>query len=133
MTLKQYLIIMLLATVFCWVAWWFVITNVDPFQADVMGFIFFYASLFCSLVGTVSILSFLFRSFFFRSGEPMFRYVKRSFRDALFIAIFLILSLYFQSRNYLHWWNAGVLAAAFLLYIIFTWSTKKYETDETFH
>ena len=133
MTLKQYLIIMLLATVFCWVAWWFVITNIDPFQADIMGFIFFYASLFCSLVGTMSILSFLFRKLFSRSDEPMFRYVKRSFRDAVFIAVFLIILLYFQARNYLHWWNAGVLAAAFLFYIIFTWSTKKYETDETLH
>lgn len=133
MTLKQYLVIMFLATIFCWVAWWFVITNVDPFQADVLGFIFFYSSLFCSLVGTVSILSFLSRKIFSRSNEPMFRFVKKSFRDALFLATFLIILLYFQTQNYLHWWNAGVLTTAFLFYIIFTWSTKKYETDETIH
>jgi len=44
MNLKQYLIIMLLGTVFCWISWVFVIINIDPFQDSGIGFTFFYFS-----------------------------------------------------------------------------------------
>jgi len=124
MTLKQYLTVMILASIFCWVSWWFVISNVDPFQADAVGFAFFYVSLFFSLLGTLSIFVFIFRKIFIKDDLPMFRHVKRSFRDSLFISIFLTILLYLQEKSFLHWWNAGILAGSFLLYVIFISSSK---------
>lgn len=124
MTLKQYLTVMILASIFCWVSWWFVITNVDPFQADFVGFVFFYVSLFFSLLGTISILAFLVRKITGKDSQPIFRYVKKSFQDSLFLSLFLITLLYLQEKSFLHWWNAGVLAGTFLLYLIFVSSSK---------
>ena len=88
-----------------------------------MGFIFSTPACFVLCWHNVYLVIFVQKTVF-RSDEPMFRYVKK-FRDAVFIAVFLIILLYFQARNYLHWWNAGVLAGAFLFYVIFTWSNNK--------
>ena len=46
MTLRQFISIMIFATVFCWSAWVLVIFNIDPFQASISEFVFFYLSLF---------------------------------------------------------------------------------------
>ena len=125
MTLKQYFIIMFLSSVLCWIAWWVVVLNIDPFQDTGVGFSFFYASLFLALLGTISIFSFLLRKFLSKMDLPMFRYVGKSFRDSLFISVLLIVLLYLQGINYLRWWNMGVLVGAILIYLIFVWSTKK--------
>jgi Ca2+/Na+ antiporter len=129
MTLKQYITIMILASIFCWTSWWFVIVNVDPFQADVVGFGFFYVSLFLSLIGTSSIIAFLVRKFFSHTDQPIFRHVQKSFRDSVFVSLFLTILLYLQDKMFLHWWNAGVLTGAFLLYLLFNWSTNKTKKD----
>jgi len=131
MTLKQYLAVMFFATVVCWIAWGLVITNIDPFQADVLGFIFFYSSLFFSILGTMSIFVFLVRRLFAKGDQPVFRHVKKSFHDAFFISAFLLILLYLQSQNYLHWWNAGVLAGIFLFYMIFLWSAQRTQKNKT--
>ena len=41
MTLRQYLILMSIGTVVCFVAWFFVILSLDPTQAGFLGFFFF--------------------------------------------------------------------------------------------
>lgn len=124
MTLKQYLIIMLFGASLCWVAWALVILNVDPTQSDSVGFLFFYSSLFCALVGTFSVMTFLCRWFFSKSDEPIFRFVKKSFRDGFLISLFITLVLYLQAQNYLRLWNLAVLAGAILLYVLLTYSIE---------
>lgn len=52
MTLKQYLILMSLATAVSWLAWGFVLWNVNPIKTDSAGLSIFYVSLFMALVGT---------------------------------------------------------------------------------
>ncbi len=125
MTLKQYLTIMILGTLLCWIAWGMVLINIDPFSDSGIGFAFFYVSLFFGLIGTVSIFSLLLRKLFSRVDLPMYRYVQKSFRDSLFFGVLLILLLYLQGENYLRWWNGGVLVGGLILYLSFIWSTKK--------
>lgn len=122
MTLKPYLVIMFLATIFCWIAWSVVVINVNPFQSDDVGFCFFYVSFFLAVVGTFSILTFLCRWFFSGSDEPIFRFVKKSFRDGFLISFFATTVLYLQARNYLRLWNLAVLAVFFILYVLLTHS-----------
>jgi len=110
MTLRQYITVMFLATVFCWIAWWFVLINVNPFQGDSLGFFFFYLSLFLALMGSISILSFLGRRFLSRTDAPMFRYVQKSFRDAVFFGIVIVVLMFLQGLGYLKWWNIGIFA-----------------------
>ncbi len=122
---------MLLATIFCWIAWWFVISNVDPFQGDGLGFFFFYLSLFLAILGTLSLLTFVVRKILSRQNLPMFRYVQKSFRDAIFIALLVVLLLFLQAQGYLHWWNLGIFAVGLLLLLALVFTTKKQQTTDS--
>ena len=131
MTLRQYLIIMILGTIMCWTAWSFIIFNIDPFQDNGTGFIFFYLSLFFALLGTFSIISFTLHCWFSRLEQPIFRYVQKSFQDSLIVSLIIILLLFLQAKQYLNWWNTSIFVLVVFLIIAFTFSTKKqtYETD----
>lgn len=115
---------MLLGTIFCWIAWVFVILNIDPFQDNGIGFTFFYFSLMLALVGTISIISFLLRNNFSKKNLPMFRHVQKSFKDSLIISILIVLMLFLQGKSYLNSWNVIIFLSAILMGIIFLWSSK---------
>ena len=127
MTLRQYITIMILASILCWTAWGIVIINIDPFQDTGVGFTFFYTSLFFALLGTISVFAFFIRQLFSRKALPMFRYVKRSFSDSFFISVSLIVLLFLQGKGYLNWWNTGTFALAltFILAFSFTQHQEK--------
>lgn len=125
MTLRQYLIIMSFATVLCWVAWGFVITNVDPFETSVVAYAFFYLSLFFSLLGTIAMGAFSYYHFFSSDDLPMFRYVQKSFRDALIWSTVLIVLLFLQAQGLLRFWNVLIFIAFLAVFILFHYSTRK--------
>jgi len=124
MNLRQYIATMLFATILCWLSWVFVITNVDPFTTPISGFAFFYGSLFLSVMGTLSLIFFLFYKLFGDKNLPMFRYVEVSFRQAMFLSLFLILSLFLQGHNYLDMVTASLLLVIFVLIVSFNISVK---------
>lgn len=119
MTLKQYVAIMTLATVLCWTAFGFVLVNVDPFEANWVSFIFFYASVFLALLGTLSLLLFGIHRLFKGDLTPLFRSVEKSFRAAALLSAVLTMLLYFQASSWLRVWNVVVLGAALILYWTF--------------
>ncbi|MBI2436140.1 MAG: hypothetical protein HYV41_00110 [Candidatus Magasanikbacteria bacterium] len=119
---------MLFATTLCWVAWFFVIVNIDPFETNMLGFSFFYISLFLSLLGTISLIIFLCYRLFASRDLPLFRYVQISFRQSLFISSFVIVCLFLQGSNYLNMWIAIVLVSMFVLCISFSLSVKRTHT-----
>lgn len=125
MTLRQYLTIMLLGTILCWVSWTFVIINIDPFQNNQVGFLFFYLSLFFALLGSLSLLSFLFFRIFSRKLTPIFRHVRTSFRTACLLSLIVIILLYLQGKELLNIWNLGAFVLACLFVFSFVVSTKK--------
>lgn len=126
MTLKQYLIIMILGTIMCWASWWLVILNIDPESAGTVGFSFFYGSLFLALLGTGSVLFFSIHRIFVRKQLiPMHHTVQKSFLEGLLMALLLIGLLYLQGEKFLQWWNAGVLGAVVVFLILFKLTSKK--------
>ncbi len=127
MTLKQYLTIMAIATVLCWISWLFVIINIDPFQGNISGFVFFYITLFFSLLGTNSLLIFcVYR--FFSNNHPMFRYVQKSFRESLILSIFIIFILFLQGMNWLTIWNLAILVLLTIFTASFLFSVNRHRT-----
>lgn len=124
MTLRQYLFTMFIATVMCWVAFVFVLINTDPFETNTTGFIFFYISLFLSLIGTISMLAFTLYHIFLRKKVPMYKYVKKSFRDSVIISISLISLLYLQSLGFLNIWMFIGFLVILALIISFSLSLK---------
>jgi len=124
MNLRQYIFTMIFATILCWVSWFFVILNVDPFQTASFGFIFFYISLFLALFGTVSLIIFLLYKLFASRELPLFKYVQISFRQSLFMSLFFMLFIFLQGIGFLNIWNVMLLGAIFILVISFTLSVR---------
>jgi len=115
---------MIISTLLCWLALVFVIINIDPFQANTLGFVFFYISLFLALIGTISLVIFLFYHLFGLRELPLFRYVQISFKQSLFAAVFTTVLLYLRGKGYLNIWNTMVLIGVFILFISFSLSLK---------
>lgn len=125
MNLKQYLITMILGSILCWVSWFFVLFNVDPFQSSNLGFIFFYISLFFSLIGTISLLIFFLYHQFGSKDIPMFKHVQLSFRQSTLFSFFVVLFLYFQGKHLLNFWNSMIFLTFFILILSFNISIKR--------
>lgn len=115
MTLSRYLILMIIGTLLCWLAWFLVVFQIDPFKASLISLFIFYVSLFLSLIGTFAIVGFLFRILLMKQKEPYFKQVKKSFRHSLFFALLIIFALILQSQKLLNWWNILII----LLVLIF--------------
>ncbi len=120
MSLRHYLFIMSLATLFCWLSWAIVIVSLDPFVSGTMGFAFFYASLFLSLLGTVSLVTFFFLHLFFPASPMLFQRVKISFLSGCMVAGVSAGLLFLQGIDVLARWNTAVffLMLAFLLFFV---------------
>ena len=121
MTLKQYLIIMGLATALSLASLVVVLVNIDPWQSGVIGHLFFYVTAFSTVLGASSLFIFGLYHWFSHRLLPMYRYVECSFRDALVVAILVVGLLYLQALRFLHWWNVGlvfVLGLSAMLWLV---------------
>ncbi len=124
MTLRQYLILMTISAIFCWGIWGFVLYSVDPTAAGILGFIFFYFSLFLSLTGTLAVLGLLLRMKFGKEGL-VFKTVTISFRQATLLSFLVIGSLILKSQGIFTWWNIIFLVLALTVLEFFFMSYKK--------
>ena len=113
MTLRQYLVLMSIGAAICWLAWFFVLGSVDPTQAGIFGFIFFYASLFLALAGTFSVIGFLVKKIILKSDQIVFHHVKSTFRQSILLAAVIIFNLVLLQIKLLAWWNAILLLLLF--------------------
>ena len=111
-------------TALAWSAVGLIIGTVDPTQTQSVVFGAFYASLFLALTGTLSIIGFVLRVAFLRQQLVVSRHVAVSFRQAIMLALLIIVSLFLQSRSLLTWWNALLIVAAITMLEFFFISAK---------
>ena len=123
MSLRSYIFLMLLATLACYLAFLAVIYFFDPFAGGIWALLFFYISLFLALVGTFSILGLIIRLFFTKE-KLVLRKVVVSFRQALWFALLIVVSLHLKSIDLLAWKNIILLILAFALLELFFMSYK---------
>lgn len=121
---------MLVGTLICWAALGYVVHTIDPLYAGVVGFILFYSSLFLALVGTFSIIGFLLRHFILRDSGIVFRHVRKTFRQSIFLSALFVALLFLLQQELLTWWNGMALAVFYFLLegIIFT--NRKYSNTD---
>jgi hypothetical protein len=124
MTLKKYLILMSICTLFCWLAWVLVINYIDPTETGVLGFVFFYSSLFLAVLGTMSVFGFAFRMKIFKD-ELVYKQVGTAFRQAVMFGVLVVGSLFLQSKSLLTWWNIILFVLALTVLEFFFISYKK--------
>ncbi|MBI5728141.1 MAG: hypothetical protein HY984_00105 [Candidatus Magasanikbacteria bacterium] len=125
MTLRTYLILMVVATIVCWLSWGVVVVNTDPFQGGILIFIFFYLSLFLGLVGLSTLVSFAVRYAAAKHANLFFRLVQKSFRDGVATALMLTLLVYAQGQNLLRAWNVTLIFIA-VVAGVGAWSAEKF-------
>lgn len=130
MTLRQYLFLMSLGTGMCWLAWGFIILNIDPKQAGFSGFAFFYLSLFLSLLGSISILGFWIRKKILKNDDIVFRHVKKTFRQGFILALAIILMLKLQQTEKFFWWVPILLAILIYLSEVLIFSNRRHSNQD---
>lgn len=114
MSIRQYLAVMAISTLLGWAIWFMVIFYIDPTVADMIGFIFFYAALFLSLLGTYSVIALSIKMKLVKHEEIIFRQTKKTFKQAFIFSSYIIISLYLLQQNLLNWWNFFILTALYL-------------------
>ena len=98
MSFSKYIITMILGTIICWILFGSIIYLIDPFESGVFGILFFYISLFLSLIGTFAILGLLIRVKFFKI-QVLFKQVLISFRQSVLFSVLIIGTLFLKSQN----------------------------------
>ena len=104
MTLRSYLIIMLLTTLVCWTAFIFILSTVNPEITNWLGFSLFYLSLFLALSGSAALAGFLVRFVGLRH-ELAFYSVKTAFRQSFLFSFLIIAVLFLLAYNLFTWVN----------------------------
>lgn len=101
---------MLIATIIAWLGFFLVIISFDPKTGSLTVFIMLYSLLFLSVLGTLSLIGFLFRLFWNRKrGIPRVMALE-SFRQAIIFAAVVVIALCLQAARVLTWWNMLLLA-----------------------
>lgn len=118
---------MVIGTLLCWSAFGIVVTTIDPFETDRLGFALFYVTLFFGLVGTVSLAALALFPRWSSIDLPSFRWVQKSFRVGIVSSAMLVFLLFLQIKQLLNWWNLIAFAAVLLLLFLFHLSTRWYD------
>ncbi len=103
MPLKDYLILMSVASGVAWGSWLYVLLQVDPLEAGIVGIILFYVTLFASLVGTLAILGSVYRVILRKRQQLVTREVRIAFRHSVMVSIGSIFALILSTKNLLSW------------------------------
>lgn len=128
MSLRQYLITMILGTIICWIAWGIVIINIDPFTATTGSFALFYSTTYFALVGTISLLATPLRAFFTQRNEATYKYVEKGFKDGAIISFVLVVMLFLQAQQWLSPVTAITLILATVFISFFKYTTSRQQT-----
>lgn len=108
MTLKTYLYSMMGSFILTLIAWVLVLLNVDPQSTGVWGIFLFYITLFLMLSSLFAIVGFYIHRKLFKD-KIEFRQVEVAFRQAVLLAILLVLALFLQSHRLLTLFNTFFL------------------------
>lgn len=119
MSLTAYIWSLILSTVLALGAWLFVLFIIDPYEAGIIGQIFFYFSLWLFLMGMlVNILVWL--RVRFLGGENAIETMGLSFRQGLLLALLVVSIIMLNAYNYYTWWICLlILAGIFLIELYF--------------
>ena len=113
MSLKTYVIGMLLATIVCWGAFGFVVFFVDPDRGWI-SIIAWYLTLGLALMGTFTLIGYRVRVAV-SHGEELYANLGVSLRQGILLTVALLGVLFLQSLRMLNWWDGGLLVGFIIL------------------
>jgi len=124
MNIKQLLITISIATVIFWIVWFSVLSQIDPFKTDLIGFVLFYLTLFFALLGIFFLISFTYRKMFTKFSLE-YNIVNTSFRQSFFFSLLVISLLLLQGGRMLNTLNSLLLVATIIILEFFFLSYKR--------
>jgi hypothetical protein len=124
MTLKSYLLSMLVATLLCWTSWIFTVYTVNPLETNKVGFYLFYGSLALSLMGTGAVVGFVIR-FIFLKHHVEIRQVSDAVRQSFLFSFLIIVSLALLSKSLFSWFNLFFLMTGLTILELFLVSYRR--------
>lgn len=101
---------MVIATVIALSGFGFVLFNIDPYVSGALGFTLFYATLFFSSIGILSLVMFVFR-WIFNKNQPIFSLITKSFRHGVLLSVLMSVLLILEQLESLTWWNMTLIIA----------------------
>lgn len=114
MTIRGYIAFMVAGSSIAALAWYVVLSTVDPFTAPFFGIALFYLAFSLALLGAFTLLIFVARSMIDREELPV-RTLGIAVREAFWAVAFLVIVLVLLRRNMLAWWNVIPLVLGFSL------------------
>lgn len=105
MGFRSFLALMAFASCLAWIAWGFVLTQVNPLEAGILGLFLFYLTLFAGCIGLFFFLGLGYRYWIHREKAFLPREVQIAFRQGIMIAIVGIIGLILSA---LEKWSWGI-------------------------
>jgi len=106
---RQYLLLMGLSALLCWVAWLFVLFSMNPNTGVIPAVLLFYLTLFFAACATFSIVGFWLRRRL-RPEDLLLKQVVVSFRQSLFLSFLIVGALILERRGTFTWTRFYLLA-----------------------
>ncbi len=111
-TTRSYILPISLGTLLCLAGFGSVVWSVDPYTSGWVGHIFFFITLFLSLIGILTLAGIIFRK---RFAPGMFtEQLRISFRQGFLLALLIISLLILQIFSLLFWW-VGLTLILFII------------------
>lgn len=124
MTLRNYLTLMIIATLVCWGAFLFILNTVNPEITNWLGFALFYSSLFLAVSGLAAIVGFLIR-FWLLKQKLAFYSVNSAFRQSFLFGLLIISTLLLLANELFTILNVLLLVVIITLIEFFLISHRK--------
>jgi hypothetical protein len=111
MTHNKYLAFVAAAGLVSWIAWFIVLTKLDPFESTALALILFFVSLFFAMSCTFTVLGFYFR-LWLNKNEIYSNHITISFRQGVELTVIALGCILFLILGVLNWWSGFLLILA---------------------
>ncbi len=108
---QRYILILGIAALISWLAFYLVINKLDPFASTGLALALFFVSLFFALTSTFSVIGFYIRVWV-NKNEIYYDHINVSLRQAILLTLITLGCLLFQLLSVLTWWSGLLLIAA---------------------
>ena len=108
MTHNRYLLIVGIAGLVSWVAWFIVLNKLDPFESMGISLSLFFLSMFFALSCTFTIVGFYFR-LWLNKNEIYSQHISIAFRQGIELTIIALGCILFLIIGVLTWWSGFLL------------------------
>lgn len=136
MNLKPYFILLFLSTLLSWIMWFLVLKTINPEEANIIGFLFFYTSLGLATAGTYTTCMMGLQQKIFSKknyyNEISVEVIAHILKQGIIVTGGLLLSLILLHYHILTWWNSIVLGILVILLTKTLQSLKKHKKSTNY-